>query len=99
MNRPRTLFPVAGLGLLAALLAGCATKSQTAQNEAQKAILARDPDEVVTVAPATGSNIPKKMKLKDIVSADGTKKSQTTDVDPKAFADGLRRKTPNEIGR
>lgn len=99
MNTPRTALTTAGLVLLAGLLAGCATKTQTAQSEAEKAILSRDPDEVVTVAPATGSNIPKKMKLKDIVSADGTKKSQTQDVDPQAFMDNLRRKTPAEMGR
>lgn len=78
--------------LLAALLSGCATKGkqEAAQGEATKAILASDPEETVTVAPATGSNIPKKVKMKDIVSADGTKKSQTESVDPKAFMNNVR---------
>lgn len=90
MKTSRVLLCITAL--LAVFSVGCATKSKTVtvQGEAAKAILDRDPDEVVTVAPATGSNIPKKVKLKDIVSADGTKKSQTESVDPKAFADNLR---------
>lgn len=92
MKTPRLVHSVAAIVAISGLLAGCATKSKTVtvQGEAAKAILDRDPEETVTVAPATGSNIPKKMKLKDIVSADGTKKSQTESVDPKAFADSLR---------
>jgi len=90
LKTPRILLFTAGL--LAVFSTGCATQSKTVtvQSDAAKAILDRDPEETVTVAPATGSNIPKKMKLKDIVSADGTKKSQAESVDPKAFADSLR---------
>jgi ABC-type Fe3+-hydroxamate transport system substrate-binding protein len=90
MKTPRVIL--FATSLLAVFATGCATKSKTdvVESEAAKAILASDPEETVTVAPATGSNIPKKVKLKDVVTADGTKKSQTESVDPKAFMGNLR---------
>lgn len=36
-----------------------------------------DPEQEVTIRPTTGSNIPRKVKLKDVISADRTKKSAT----------------------
>ncbi|MBI2516590.1 MAG: hypothetical protein HYV95_06700 [Opitutae bacterium] len=63
------------------LMSGCAS-DQTAQKKPPETVtLNIDPEETITLRPTTGSNIPRKVKAKDLISGDRTKKSQTETYD------------------
>lgn len=74
-----------GTGLLALLLGGCA------QHPAEVPPgIGLAPEQVVELPPATGSNIPRRVKVKEAVAADATKKSATLDVSGEEFRRSLR---------
>jgi ABC-type Fe3+-hydroxamate transport system substrate-binding protein len=77
-------FTRMGLVLLVSALplaSGCASNKTAAQKKPETVTINVDPEETVTLPPATGSNIPRKVKAKDLISGDRTKKSQVESYD------------------
>ena len=95
LPRPRShaalLVPLLGV----ALLAGCSTAKKTPDT----VTLNVDPEKEVTIQPSTGTRIPTKKKLKDVISADRTKKSQTQEYDPEELLKMPPGRQPDKMGR
>ncbi|MBI2516591.1 MAG: hypothetical protein HYV95_06705 [Opitutae bacterium] len=78
-----TLFSV----LFLALLAGCATKSTTASVDGGKK---EEKEEYVTLPPATGSNLPRRVKKSDLLAGKVPDAGNAQQVDKDEFARSLR---------
>ncbi len=80
---------------LALILAGCSTARKTPDT----VTLNVDPEKEITIPPSTGTRIPSKKKLKDVISADRTKKSQTQEFDPEELLKMPPGRQPDKMGR
>jgi ABC-type uncharacterized transport system auxiliary subunit len=93
--RPRCLLSLVAPLAISLVLVGCSTAKKTPDT----VTLNIDPEKEITIQPSTGTRIPSKKKLKDVVSADRTKKSQTQEYDPEELLKMPPGRQPDKMGR
>ena len=81
--------------VLSLFIVGCSTAKKTPDTVTMNI----DPEKEVTIQPSTGTRIPSKKKLKDVISADRTKKSQTQEYDPEELLKMPPGRQPDKMGR
>lgn len=87
-----TLFSALSL----VLLAGCATKSATASADGGKK---EEKEEYVTLPPATGSNLPRRVKKSDLLAGKVPDAGSAQQVDKDEFARSLRPGRQQDTGK